>query len=58
MQVSGIAILLFVICALLLGALLKTVLRNSKLLKPRCLICAKKIITKGLVTNRSVTVRV
>ena len=31
MHVSGIAILLFVICALLLGALLKTVLRNSKL---------------------------
>ena len=31
MHVSGIAILLFVICALFLGALLKTVLRNSKL---------------------------
>jgi len=31
MHESGIAILLFVICALLLGALLKTALRNSKL---------------------------
>jgi Na+/H+ antiporter len=31
MQESGIAILLFVICALLLGALLKAVLRNSKI---------------------------
>ena len=31
MHESGVAILLFVFCALLLGALLKTVLRNSKL---------------------------
>ena len=31
MHESGMAILLFVICALLLGALLKTVLRNSKI---------------------------